>query len=206
MNVELRDNALKGIELGPKLQACSERERIFAYAVATGIAESATEAARMAGYVDGSAINVTAHKVLHRPRVIEAIEEVCRTEFRNLVPLVIRAAKRVLEDSEHPDHVKLVNSLLSRLGYGERAAVDVNVTGEIAVDHTTAAVEDLRRLKALGLPRERLLQVFGFSGLDRYERMLAERDARGPKVIEHQPDEAAPGSIDEHHNPMDDVR
>jgi phage terminase small subunit len=194
MSIELRNNPLQGIELGPKLQACSERERIFAFAVATGIAETATEAARLAGYSDTAAsrgIRVTAHHLLHRPRVVEAIEEVCRTQFRNLVPLVIAAAKRVLENPEHDDHVKMIVSLLSRLGYGEKTAVDVNVSGEIAVDHTTAAIDDLRRLKTLGLSRERLLEIFGYSGLDRYERLLAERDARAPKVIEHRADETS---------------
>jgi phage terminase small subunit len=186
------------------MQACSERERIFAFAVATGIAANATEAARLAGYSDpgrpSKAIISRAHQVLHRPRVIEAIEEVCRTQFRNLVPLVIAAAKRVLEDPGHPDHVKLVNSLLSRLGYGERTGVDVNVSGEVVMNHTDAAIDDLRRLKALGLPREKLLEAFGYSGLDRYEKLLASRDA---KVIEHKPDELPAGSVVPSHNPME---
>jgi len=191
MNVELRDNPLQGIELGPKMQACSERERVFAFALGSGICETATEAAKRAGWVDNGngSITVTAHRVLHRQRVIEAVEEVCRTQFRNLVPLVITAAKRVLENPEHDDHVKMIISLLSRLGYSEKTSVDVNVTGEIAVNHTDAAVEDLRRLKALGVPREKLLEDFGYSGLDQYERLLAERDARAPKIIEHRADE-----------------
>lgn len=207
MNVELRDNPLKGIELGPKMQACSEKERIFAFAVATGIAESVPDAARLAGYSDpgrhSSAIRVAAHELMHRARVVEAIEEVCRTQFRNLVPLVIAAAKRVLEQPEHDDHVKMIISLLSRLGYGEKTAVDVNVTGEVAVSHTDAALDDLRRLKALGFSRERLLEIFGYSGLDRYERLLSERDARAPKVIEHKPAELPPGSVAPPHNHMD---
>jgi hypothetical protein len=132
-----------------------------------------------------------------------AIEEVCRTEFRGLVPLTIAAAKRVLEDPQHDDHVKMIISLLSRLGYGEKASVDVNVTGEIAVDHTTAAMEDLRRLKEIGVPRAKLIDFFGFSGLEMYEQMLAERDARAPKVIEHRADDLPAGSVDQHVNPMD---
>jgi hypothetical protein len=123
-------------------------------------------------------------------------------QFRNLVGRVIRAAEKVVEDPKHKGHVPLIISLLSKLGYSERTAVDVNVSGEVQVSHTDAAVEDLRRLKAIGVPREKLLEVFGFSGLGRYEAMLAERDARAPRVIEHKPDEAA-GSIDQHHNPMD---
>lgn len=205
-NIELRDNPLKGIEIGPKLQACSERERVFVYAYATGIAESASAAARLAGFPDpanSNSLHSNAHRTLHKPHVMEAIEEVCRKEFRGLIPAVISAAKRVLADPEHGDHVKLLTSLLGRLGYGEKASIDVNVSGEVVVSHTDQAVEDLRRLKALGVPQEKLLEVFGFSGLGRYEAMLAERDARARKVIEHRPDEAPAGSIEQHSNPMD---
>jgi phage terminase small subunit len=196
---------LAGIPLGPKMQACNERERIFAFAYATGIASSAGEAALLAGYGAGPALtksgrksnslNSRGHQLVHKPRVLEAIEEVCRTEFRNLVPLVIGAAKRLLLNAEHPDHQKTVISLLSRLGYGEKASVDVNVSGEVVVNHTDAAIEDLRRLKLLGVPREQLIETFGFSGLDRYEKLLAERQ---PKLIEATATEVLPtGAVEE---------
>jgi hypothetical protein len=60
----------------------------------------------------------------------------------------------------------------------------------VTVNHTDAAIEDLRRLLALKVPREELVQIFGFSGLDRYEKMLEIADQRvsretGP-VIEHE--------------------
>jgi phage terminase small subunit len=192
---------LRGIPLGPKMLACSEQERVFVYAFATGIAGTAADAARLAGYSDpqvsktglrSNSLRSKASQILHRPKVIDAIEEVCRTEFRGLVPLVIGSAKRLLLNAEHPDHQKTVISLLSRLGYGEKASVDVNVSGEVVVNHTDAALEDLRRLKSLGVPREQLIETFGFSGLDRYERLLAERQ---PKVIEHIP--APAGAIEE---------
>ena len=57
------------------------------------------------------------------------------------------------------------------------------VGGEVTVNHTDAAVRDLRALLELGVAREKLIEIFGFSGLSRYEKMLAER---APKVIEHQ--------------------
>jgi hypothetical protein len=75
----------------------------------------------------------------------------------------------------------------------EKSGIDVNVSGEITFSHTDAALDDLRALKALMVPREKLVEVFGFSGLDRYEKMLAVADQRagvsretsGP-VIEHE--------------------
>jgi hypothetical protein len=187
---------LKGFTLGPAMQACDEMERLFAFAYATGIAPNAKEAAKLAGYSNpewsrtgkrSNSLASSAARILHRPRVVEAIEEVCRSEFRTLVPLTIAAAKRVLLNDEHKDHVKMVAALLSRLGYGETASVAVNVTGSVAVNHTDEAVEHLRLLKGLGVPHDELLKIFGHAGLPRYERLLAERNRNAPKVIEHIP-------------------
>jgi len=54
-----------------------------------------------------------------------------------------------------------------------------------AVDHTAEAVAQLRLLKGLEVAREKLEEVFGFSGLARYERLLEIEDAKNsPKLIE----------------------
>jgi hypothetical protein len=155
----------------------------------TGICETATDAARKAGYIDpgyGSTIRVTAHHLLHRERVARALEEVARKEFRALLLPTIAAMRRLIKSPDHPDHARSVATMLSRLGFGERNVTEVNVSGDVTVNHTDAALEDLRRLKEIGVPREKLIEAFGFSGLDRYERMLTEKDARAPRVIEHQ--------------------
>ncbi len=75
-------------------------------------------------------------------------------------------------------------STLSRLGLVERAGVDVNVSGEVQVNHTDQAIADLRALRLLQVPRPKLEEIFGFSGLSRYERMLDAADGRAPKLIE----------------------
>jgi hypothetical protein len=177
----------KEIEIGPKMQACSAMERLFVwFAVVEGL--DATNAARRAGYADNNngGIRVRGHELSHRERVIEAMEEVGRKSFRSLLPLAIAANRKLLENEKHPDHHKAVQSTLSRLGLTERTAVDVNVSGEVTVNHTDAAVNDLRVLVGLGVAREKLIELFGFSGLERYEKMLAEQERRAPKVIEHQ--------------------
>jgi hypothetical protein len=207
MTIELADDCLRGVELGPAMQQCSVRERRFAYLLGTGICETASDAARQAGYVDpgrhSSTIRVTGHHLLHRERVTKAIEEVARKEFRTLLLPTIAAMRRLIKSPDHPDHARSVATMLSRLGFGERNVTEINVSGDVTVNHTDAALEDLRRLKSLGVPREKLIEDFGFSGLKRYEQMLAERDARAPKVIEHKPDELAAGGVEQHHNPMD---
>lgn len=178
--------SLPDFEIGPKMQACSERERKFVVCYVFNDDGNASEAARLAGYADpgpgSSAIRVQAHALMHRARVKDAIEEVARLKFRSLLVPTINATKRLIEKSDHPDHAGTVKSMLSRLGFGEKTGVDVNISGEVVVNHTDAALNDLRALKALGLPRERLQEIFGFSGLDRYERMLAVTDARQPAI------------------------
>jgi hypothetical protein len=173
------------LELGPKMQACSPSERKFVWLYVTGDG-NATQAAREAGYVDNGngAIRVRAHALLHRARVQEAIRELSIGMFGNLLPTAVRAAADLLSKPDHPDHAGIVKSMLSRLGLAEKSGVDVTVAGSVQVNHTDAALDDLQKLLELGVSRERLLETFGFSGLTRYEQMLAERQRRlgGPVI------------------------
>ena len=179
------------IELGPKMQACSERERKFIWAYLQNGGNGA-QAARDAGYSDAAeGAKVRAHAVLHRDRVLAAIEEVGRKAFRGLLIPAVLAAEKLIGKEDHADHAKMTLSVLSRLGFGERTGLDVSVSGEVTLNHTDAALDDLRALKALMVPREKLVEVFGYSGLDRYEKMLAVADQRvsretGGPVIEHE--------------------
>ena len=55
------------------------------------------------------------------------------------------------------------------------------------VDHDAEAIAQLRMLKSLDVPRAKLEEVFGFTGLSRYERLLDIEDAKrrpGPRLIE----------------------
>jgi hypothetical protein len=174
------------IELGPKMQALPERERKFVWFYLTNEGPpNGAQAARDAGYSDAAeGAKVRAHALLHRERVILALEEVGKKAFRGLLGPAIKATAAMIADPKHVDHAKVVSSTLARLGLTERTGVDVNVTGELTVNHTDAALNDLRALLALQVPREKLVEIFGFSGLSRYEKMLAESDARAPKLIE----------------------
>jgi|SRR5579872_2588670 len=174
------------IELGPKMQACSERERRFVWFYVTNDGPpNAAQAARDAGYADTSrAAAVRGHELLHRERVLAALEEVGKKAFRGLLGPAVKAAAKLIETEKHPDHSKAVFTTLARLGLGEKSSVDVNVSGEMTVNHTDQALNDLRVLIGLGVSEEKLVEVFGFSGLSRYRKMLAEQDARSGKLIE----------------------
>jgi hypothetical protein len=170
------------MELGPKMQACDERERKFVWFYIINGDGNASQAARDAGYADAgpdsASIRVRAHSLLHRDRVLAALEEVGRKSFRGLLAPAVLAQARMIANEKHPDHAKVVQSTLSRLGLGERTGVDVNVSGEVTINQTDAALEDLRILVGAGVPREKLIETFGFSGLSRYEKMLQEQDSK----------------------------
>lgn len=176
------------LELGPKMRACGERERKFVWFYVTGDG-NASQAARDAGYADpgpaSGSIRVQASVLMHRDRVLEAIEEVGRKAFRGLLAPAIKATAALINNPVHPDHARTLQSTLSRLGISERTAVDVNHSGEVSVNHTDDALETLRTLRALAVPREKLIETFGLSGLARYEKMLADAERRAaPKLIE----------------------
>lgn len=166
---------------GPKMQALRDREKRFVWAYLinsmTPVGANGSQSARDAGYSDKSeGAKVRAHNLLHRQDVQEAIQELAMRELRGLALPAVAAIAQIIARPDHPDRQKVALSVLSRLGMGEQNAVQLNVTGEVTVNHTDAALDDLKRLIELGVPREKLLETFGFSGLLRYEKMLAQRE------------------------------
>lgn len=131
-------------------------------------------AAKVAGYSDASeACKVRAHALLQRDDIQAAIKALCSRYLFSLAPKAILRLDEILDNPKHPKHADVAVKLS---GHTERSAVDVNVNVE--VNHTDAAVEDLRRLLALGVPDAKLVEMFGYSGLDRYRKMLAAADAK----------------------------
>jgi hypothetical protein len=61
--------------------------------------------------------------------------------------------------------------------------VDANVKVAV-VDYEQEALAQLKALKALGVAREKLEEMFGFSGLPVLEAQLEEQNMRNAKVIE----------------------
>jgi hypothetical protein len=168
-------------ELGPKMEACSERERkfVWAYLVNGG---NQSEAARSAGYSDHlDACKVRGHYLIHRQRVIDALQEVYARHLVGMAGPAIAALDALVRNDKHPDHAKAIGMVLNRAGMAERSAVDVNVNATVTLNATDSALEDLRILKALGTSREKLIETFGESALQRLEAMLPEQ----AKVIEH---------------------
>lgn len=174
---------------GPKLLALRERERKFVWAYLMAALsdgrENGAEAARQAGYRDLSgAAAVRAHELLHRDEILEALQEVAARELRGLAVPAVVALSKLLAKGDHPDHRKSVEMVLNRVGLAERTQVDVTVSGQIDhVNRTDATLDALEFMQDLGVPREKQLEKFGFSGLSRYERMLLERQRKQGKSL-----------------------
>jgi hypothetical protein len=162
------------------------RWRAFCWYYVFGGANGA-EAARRAGFSDtAEGAKVQAHRLLQYDEINEAIQALTGKYLFSLAPKAALALDRLLDNPKHPKHDRAIDMVLNRSGHGETSKVDVNLIGSVTVDHTVAAIEDLRRLRALGVPREQQVAIFGYSGLERYERMLAVADQRAGPVIEHE--------------------
>jgi len=132
--------------LGPAMLGLSNpKHRHFAYLM--GLAEvSGAEAARQAGYSDHmDAARVQASRMMQKPEIIEAVREVAGKVLGGLVPLAIRAAKRILEDPKHPAHARMAESILDRTGFSAKTE------HKVTVEHTAdlAQLEEYARRLAL---------------------------------------------------------
>jgi hypothetical protein len=178
------------------MQQCSDREQKFAYALGTGLADNPTEAARQAGYESKNpvAVRVRAHELISRDHVVAAIRECATGTFSALIGLTVKAAQDIVRDNRHPEHAKTVLSILSRLGFNEKAAVDVNLSAEVkVVDHRQAEWEDFLRATEWKFPEETMLEMFGYSGLSILRARLAKEKAKSlPPPIEVTATEVSP--------------
>jgi hypothetical protein len=166
-----------GAEWGPAMKALpSDRHRAFVlalYQIGFGTSRSSAHS--------WSAI---ATRLAHDERILAALYEEDQKRIRASAPRAIRALQNLIEDPEHKDHARGIGMVLDRVHPAEtRYTVDVHHH----IDHDAEAIAQLRMLKSLDVPRAKLEEVFGFTGLSRYERLLDIEDAKrrpGPRLIE----------------------
>jgi phage terminase small subunit len=174
---------------GPAMAALNEKQRLFVrglFELPGGKHGAATRACRAAGYgsptSSAQSFASIASRLCANPMVQEAIQEMSRQYVTTMGPLAVRALKNLLGDKAAKEHGRALGIVMDRIA-PQQSTHTVNVNHH-AVDHSAEAVAQLRMLRSLDVAREKLEEVFGFSGLSRYEKMLAEADARAPKLIE----------------------
>jgi hypothetical protein len=189
-----------GTDWGPYMKALpSDRHRAFVlalYEVPLGYGAQ-VKAAKRAGFGSSTSSakswSVIASRLAHDEKIQAAIREEDEKRIRASAPRALRALGRLIENPGHKDHGRAIGMVMDRVHPAEqRHVLDVNVR----VDHDAEAVAQLRMLKGLGVARAKLEEVFGFSGLSHYERLLALEDAKtrpSPPMIEGRATEIKPG-------------
>jgi hypothetical protein len=145
-------------------------------------------AARAAGFCKGSTPAIAAKlawKMAHDERAIAAITEESKKILRVAFPEGANALLNLVRDPEHREHGRAIGLLLERV-FPAETRHSVEVVHKV-VDPDQEALEELRALRLLDTPREKLLTLFGHNGLDRIERLeMADnfRRANEAKVID----------------------
>jgi hypothetical protein len=174
-------------ELSQAEAACSPMERRFCYWLMNLPPKHGfrVRAAKLAGYGKSSTphvLNSIAQDLLGKQRVVDLISEVTRKQIRSSAPEAVAAVREIIADKDHRDRLKAASVVLERIE-PTMQRLDVNVRHEV-IDRNAEAVAYLRKLKALGVPRDKLEQELGYSDLPRYERLLALEDAKQAATIE----------------------
>ena len=195
-------------ELGPAMRKLpNDKWRMFARAYATGKPGlgAATNACRAAGFSKNrpDIARKYAWQLVRDPRMIAAIEEEARNVIRLGAPEAARALLNLVRNEGHKDHARGIGMLLDRV-YPVMTVANVEVTHKIA-SPDDEALEELRAVRQVGASRDKLLELFGYNGLERLEALEARR-ADNAKVIDAEvvevpdntnpPDHAMPDNLD----------
>jgi len=189
-------------ELSPEMMALTPMQRSFvSHFLAEVIVKpngAPSRAARLAGY-GGKGTSSKAHTnvvkaasdMLRDPtrntKVLAAIAVESRRMLRLGHPEAVAALYAVIRDPSHKDHVRAISTVLERTD-------PVTTRHDIAVTHKhvdidAEGLEELKAARSLGATRERLVELFGSTGLDRLEAReaieIAQRSAAA-KVINHE--------------------
>jgi hypothetical protein len=170
----------------------NDKWRAFVYHYVTGEPGhgALTAACRAAGFGKRSTptnLAKLAWHMSHDARFIAAVAEETRKVVRVGAPEAANALINMVRDPAHRSHCQATLALLDRtdpvIG---RSHTSVDVVHKI-VDPDQEALEELRALRALNTPREKLLEIYGHNGLDRIESLEAaeiSRRALSAKLIE----------------------
>ena len=182
--------------LGPAMRDLSALQRRFVLSLITGKPGhgALTAAAKRAGYnMKGATLSKHAHDLSRNPKIIAAINEEAKKFIRGSGHAeAVAAVMNMIRDPSHRDHARAVGMVLERAD----AAVSkhsLDVTHRVE-DPDRAALEELKALRQLGTPRQKLLELYGPNGLDRLEILeaaeIAQRAAAAKivdgRTIEHE--------------------
>jgi hypothetical protein len=146
-------------EFGPCVMALNDRQRKFVMAALASPDSNPTDWARLAGYKDRgkpySNIRVTAHGLMHAPKIEAALVELARTSFTTGgVALAASNLLRIARDQKHPRRYDASVAILNRSGLHEKSEHTLRVQRDNSVDMEQLAI---RLAAELGIPAEQLI-------------------------------------------------
>ncbi|MBN9051553.1 MAG: hypothetical protein J0H78_19005 [Rhizobiales bacterium] len=164
-------------DLGPAMRVCLPKEREFVLNMLAGMNKA--QAARHAGYglphSTAETMAKTALRLSQRPRVVAALVEEAQKALRSMAPEAIGSLRELLTTFDPKAKLKAIEVILARTDPAVQR-IDQNVKVEV-VDRDAENLKALRAFKASGATRQFLEEWFGYSGLLRYEKMIAVEDA-----------------------------
>jgi hypothetical protein len=180
-------------QLGPAMQNLPNHGwREFCYHLVTQKPGhgALTRAARAAGFGKKSTptnLAKMAWRMAQDVRLIAAVAEESKKVLRIGHPEAVAAVLALVRDPTARDHMRAVDAILNRSDPIESHSRHNIEVLHRTIDPDREALEELRALRHLGTPREKLLDLFGHNGLDRIEALEAadtSRRADSAKVIE----------------------
>ena len=170
-----------GTTYGPAMSALSPQQRNFVLALfeqrpGHGALAAAARAANY-GNRDGTStaqsIASIANRLVNNDKIISAIAETTKKTIRADAPAAVMAVREIVSDVSHKDRLRAALSILERI---DPVETKHTLTVQHKVDHDKEAIDALREYKRLGATKDFLENAFGFSGLGRYEKLLAIED------------------------------
>lgn len=150
-------------------------DKMRTFALCYVVHRNGARASREAGYLPETATAEdhaqNAYKLLHREDVTNAVIAMTRRQLRTLAPEAINAIKETLQTTFHKDRMRAAAMVLERTDAPVQK-IEGNITHTHVLDHEAEALNQLRSLMALGVAREKLIEVFGQFGLERLEAKL----------------------------------
>lgn len=105
-------------KMGPAMVALEPKQRAFVLAFVDTGGQDATKAARMAGYGGDNpqSVRVTAHRLTHDAKVLEAIREVADSRIRSEALMAMEVIVEIAKDPTHKDRFAAAKEIANRSG------------------------------------------------------------------------------------------
>jgi hypothetical protein len=166
-----------GSALGPAMQALTDRQRKFVlalYELPAGRG-ALTRAAQRAGYGGKpNSMRQIAHALWNNEKVRRAFQEVGYRYIGTTAVAAIQAARDLIFQPDHPDHLKACRMFIDRgwpIETHSHQKIDVAHAHEIHISDTEGAKLARRLAAELGMPEEKLL---GWSRMQETKSQLIE--------------------------------